>query len=219
MAVARAFGRRGYRVALASRSADRHPGYVEELQGLGVDAAAFRVDVSVPGAVADLVARVRERFGRIDVAYYGAAAPVGMGPITELRPDGAAAALATVAPAVEFAGAVLPELRVHGGAVVFVGGLSATVPMPDVGALALVAAAYRAYALNLHAALRPEGVYAGTLTVGGMIDGGDLAAATRANAPDADLAAITLRPDELAERVWRMTDDRANGEVVVDVIS
>ena len=53
----------------------------------------------------------------------------------------------------------------------------------------------------------------------GMIDGGDLAAATRANAPDADLAAITLRPDELAERVWRMTDDRASGEVVVDVIS
>lgn len=219
MSVARAFGRRGYRVALASRSADRHPGYVDELRGLGVDAAALHVDVSVPGAVEAAVAQVREHFGRIDVAYYGAAAPVAMGPITELRPDGAAAAVATVAPVVEFAGAVLPELRANAGALVLVGGLSAVVPMPDVGALALVAAAYRAYALNLHAALRAEDVYAGTLTVGGMIDGGDIAAATRAGAPDADLAAITLQPDDLAEQVWRMTDERADGEVVVDVIS
>ncbi|CAM3935749.1 SDR family oxidoreductase [Tsukamurella ocularis] len=219
MSVARAFGRRGYRIALASRSADRHPGYLDELRSLGVEAAAFPVDVSAPGAVADAVARVRESFGRIDVAYYGAAAPVAMGPITELEPDDAGAALATVTRAVEFARAVLPELRARTGALVFVGGLSAVVPMPDVGALALVAAAYRAYALNLHAALRPEGVYAGTLTVGGMIDGGDIAAATRAGAPEQDLTAITLQPDDLAERVWRMTDDRADGEVVVDVIS
>lgn len=219
MSVARAFGRRGYRIALASRSADRHHGYLDELRSLGVEAAAFPVDVSAPGAVAAVVARAREHFGRIDVAYYGAAAPVAMGPITELEPGGAAAALATVTPAVEFARAVLPELRARTGALVFVGGLSAVVPMPDVGALALVAAAYRAYALNLHAALRPEGVYAGTLTVGGMIDGGDIAAATRAGAPGQDLTAITLQPDDLAERVWRMADDRADGEVVVDVIS
>lgn len=219
MSVARAFGRRGYRVALASRSASRHPGYVGELRTLGVDATAFPVDVSVPGAAADLVATVREHFGRIDAAYYGAAAPVAMGPVTELGPDGATAALATVAPAVEFAGAVLPDLRTNGGAVVFAGGLSAVIPMPDVGGLALVAAAYRAYALNLHAALAPEGVYAGTLTVGGMIDGGDIAAATRASAPEADLAAITLRPDDLAERVWRMVQERDAGEVLVDVIS
>ncbi|NMD54201.1 MULTISPECIES: SDR family NAD(P)-dependent oxidoreductase [Tsukamurella] len=219
MSVARAFGRRGYRVALASRSADRHAGYLDELRGLGIEAAAFQADVTVPGAVTAVVERVREDFGRIDVAYFGAATPVVTGPITDLDPTGATEALATVAPAVEFAQAVLPELRARAGALVFVGGLSAVVPMPHLGALALVAAAYRAYALNLHAALRPEGVYAGTLTVGGMIDGGDIAAATRANAPEQDLTAITLRPDDLAERVWRMTDDRTDGEVVVDVIS
>lgn len=219
MSVARTFGRRGYRVALVSRSADRHSGYLDELRGVGIEAAAFQADVTVPGAVTAVVARIREHFGRIDVAYYGAAAPVVTGPITDLEPTDIAAALATAAPAVEFARAVLPELRPQTGALVFVGGLSAVVPMPDLGALPVVAAAYRAYALNLHAALRPEGVYAGTLTVGGMIDGGDIAAATRASAPEQDLTAITLQPDVLAERVWRMVDERTGGEVVVDVIS
>ncbi|KXO91732.1 hypothetical protein AXK56_00960 [Tsukamurella pulmonis] len=218
MSVARAFGRRGYRIALASRSAQRHAGYVEELRDLGVDAEAFPVDVTVPGAVDAVVAQVRAHFGRIDVAYYGAAAPVALGPITELTPADAAAALTTVGSAVEFAGAVLPELRAHAGALVFIGGLSATVPMPDVGGLALVAAAYRSYALNLHAALEPEGVQAGILTVGGMIAGGDIAAATIANAPDQDLSAITLHPDDLAEEVWRLAVDRARPEVVIDVL-
>lgn len=219
MSVARAFGRRGYRVALASRSADRHPGYLDELRALEIDAAAFPVDAATPGAVTDAVAAVRERFGRIDVAYYGTGAPVPLSPITELGPAAASEALSTVIPAIEFGGAVLPELRAHGGALMFVGGLSSVVPMPDLGGLSLVAAAYRAYALNLHAALAPEGVYAGTLTVGGMIAGGDIASGMKERLPASDLAPITIQPDDLAETVWRLVDERTEPEVVVDVIT
>lgn len=219
MSVARAFGRRGYRVALVSRSVGRHPGYLDELRALGIDAAAFAVDVSRPGAVAGVVDAVRERFGRIDTAYFGTGTPVALAPITELEPAEATEALSGVAPVVEFATAVLPELRAHGGAFLVVGGLSSVVPMPHLGALTLVASAYRAYALNLHAALAPEGVYAGTLTVGGMIAGGDIAAAMADSMPPADLAAITLRPDDLAETVWRLVDERSAPEAVIDVIS
>lgn len=219
MSVARAFARRGYRIAIASRSADRLAGFVEDLRTLGVDADAFRVDASEPGSVEEAVAAVRRRFGRIDVAYYGAGAPVELAPITELDAAGASRALATVAPTVEFVAAVLPELRAHAGAVVLVGGLSSIVPMPHLGGLTLVAAAYRAYALNLHAALAPEGVYAGTLTVGGMIAGGDIAASMTQHTPAEDLTAITLQPDELAEQVWRLVTERTRAEAVVDVIS
>ncbi|WP_040767963.1 SDR family oxidoreductase [Tsukamurella sp. 1534] len=219
MSVARAFGRRGYRVAIASRSADRHPGYLDELRALGIEAAAFQVDAARPGSVADAVAAVRERFGRIDVAYYGAGAPVALTPITELTPAGATEALGTVAPVVEFATAVLPELRARDGALLLVGGLSSVIPMPHLGGLTLVASAYRAYALNLHAALADEGVYAGTLTVGGMIAGGDIAAAMAASTQPEDLAAITLQPDDLAETVWRLVTERTEAEAVIDVIS
>lgn len=219
MSVARAFAHRGYRIALGSRSTDRHRGYLGELRELGVDAAAFEVDVRRSGSIAAAVSAVRERFGRIDVAYYGAAAPVAMGPIAELDPQSAAEAMGTVTPAVEFAQAVLPELRAHSGGLVFVGGLSAVLPMPDAGGLSLVAAAYRSYARNLHAALASEGVYVGILTVGGMIAGGDIANAMAASTPAEELAPITLQPDDLAETVWRLVADRAHDEAVVDAMS
>ena len=93
------------------------------------------------------------------------------------------------------------------------------VPMPHLGALTLVAAAYRAYALNLHAALAPEGVYAGTLTVGGMIAGGDIAASVAASSPAQDYSAITLQPGDLAETVVALVSERSAPEAVIDVIS
>jgi hypothetical protein len=42
------------------------------------------------------------------------------------------------------------------------------------GGLALSSAALRNYAITLHAALAPTGVYAGTLTIGGLIERGDI---------------------------------------------
>jgi len=42
------------------------------------------------------------------------------------------------------------------------------------GGLALSSAALRNYAITLHAALAPTGVYAGTLTIGGLIERGHL---------------------------------------------
>ncbi|WP_248488458.1 hypothetical protein [Tsukamurella sp. PLM1] len=52
-----------------------------------------------------------------------------------------------------------------------------------------------------------------------MIAGGDIAAAMADSMPPADLAAITLRPDDLAETVWRLVDERSAPEAVIDVIS
>ncbi len=57
---------------------------------------------------------------------------------------------------------------------VFAGGLSSIVPMPPLGGLALASAALRNYAVTLHAALAPSGIYAGTITIGGLIERGDI---------------------------------------------
>jgi NAD(P)-dependent dehydrogenase (short-subunit alcohol dehydrogenase family) len=220
MSVAHRFGSHGYSVALVSRSSTRHADYLKSLADKGIEAAAFIADAADPGALRSAVDAVRYRFGRIDVGYYGPAAGVPMADIVDLDAAGAEAALRGVVPAVDFASLLLPELRDRGdGALLFAGGLSAVIPMPPLGGLALASAALRNYALTLHAALAPIGVYAGTLTVGGLIERGDIHRALRDN-PDlfGNVSAATLNPDELAELLWTLYRDRTEPEAVVNAL-
>jgi hypothetical protein len=126
-----------------------------------------------------------------------------------------------VAPAVEFASLLIPELTERGGGgLLFADGLSSVVPMPPLAGLALFAAALRNYAITLHAALAPAGVYAGTITIGGLIERGDIHSAMQTN-PGllGNVTAATLNPDELAETVWRLYTERTNAEAVVNALA
>jgi NAD(P)-dependent dehydrogenase (short-subunit alcohol dehydrogenase family) len=78
MSVAHRFGKEGYAVALISRSADRHAGYLESLADDGVDAAAFTADAADPASLRQAIDAIRARFGRIDVGYYGPAAMMSL---------------------------------------------------------------------------------------------------------------------------------------------
>jgi NAD(P)-dependent dehydrogenase (short-subunit alcohol dehydrogenase family) len=220
MSVAHRFGKEGYAVALVSRSDTRHPDYLRSLADAGVDAAAFAANAADPAQLRIAVDAARKHFGRIDVGYYGpASAGVAMSDITTLDAAGAEAALRGVVPAVDFASLLLPELTERGsGGLLFAGGMSSVVPMPPLGGLALWAAALRNYAITLHAALQPTGIYAGTITIGGLIDRGDIYREVQAN-PDlfgVDLG--TLNPDDLAETVWRLYAERKDAEAVVPAL-
>jgi NADP-dependent 3-hydroxy acid dehydrogenase YdfG len=222
MSVAHRFGKEGYAVALISRSADRHAAYLESLADDGVDAAAFTADAADPASLRQAIDAIRARFGRIDVGYYGPAAMMSLaGDITTLDAAGAESALDGVLPAVDFASLLIPELTERGeGGLLFAGGLSSVVPMPPLAGLALFAAALRNYAITLHAALAPAGVYAGTITIGGLIERGDIHTAMQAK-PDLfeGLTTATLNPDELAETVWRLYTERTTAEAVVNVLA
>lgn len=221
MSVAQRFGKEGYAVALISRSSERHAGYLRALADAGVDAAAFTADAANPAQLRAAVDAVRKHFGRIDVGYYGTAAMMSLaGDITTLDGAGAEEALRGVAPAVEFASLLLPELIERGsGALLFAGGLSSVVPMPPLAGLALFAAALRNYAITLHAALAPAGVYAGTITIGGLIERGDIHSAMRQDPAFDELGVGTVNPDDLAETVWRLYAERTNAEAVVNVLA
>jgi hypothetical protein len=69
-------------------------------------------------------------------------------------------------------------------------------------------AALRNYAITLHAALAPTGVYAGTVPVGGLIERSDI---HRALASDpstfGDSISGTLDPDDPAEEAWGLYRD------------
>jgi hypothetical protein len=143
-----------------------------------------------------------------------------MADIVDLDAADAETALRGVVPAVDFASLLVPELRERGdGGLLFAGGLSSVVPMPPLGGLAPASAVLRNYALTLHAALAPIGVYAGTLTIGGLIERGDIHRALSDN-PDlfGNVSTSTLNPDELAELLWTLYRDRTEPEPVVNAL-
>jgi NADP-dependent 3-hydroxy acid dehydrogenase YdfG len=217
MSVAHRFGKEGYAVALISRSADRHADYLRSLADAGIDAAAFTADAADPAQLRTAVDGARKHFGRIDVGYYGPAAAMSLtGDITTLDAAGGESALRDVVPAVDFASLLIPELTERGsGGLLFAGGLSSVVPMPPLGGLALFAAALRNYAVTLNAALAPAGIYAGTITIGGLIDRGDIHRAMQANPDLLGVDVATLNPDDLAETVWQLYTERDRAEAVV----
>jgi hypothetical protein len=139
--------------------------------------------------------------------------------ITALDAAGAENALLGVVPAVDFASSLLPELTARRGGLLFAGGLSSVVPMPPLGGLALASAALRNYAVTLHAALASAGVYAGTLTIGGLIERSDI---HRAMLDDPNLfgnvSVSTLSPDELADTLWQLYQNRTEPEAVVNAM-
>lgn len=223
MSVAHRFGRAGHRVALVSRTTTRHAGHLSSLADAGITASAHAADIRERDRIGALLDEIRERHGRIDVVYYG---PAGLDPsampvpLTEARADAVEDAMSWVYPAVDVAANVLPEMIGRGdGALLFGGGLSAITPMPMLGSVAVSSAALRNYAVTLNAALAERGVYAGILTIGGLIERGDIHAHVMAH-PETfgGGAAPTLDPDDIAETAWDMYTRRDRAESVLNVI-
>lgn len=219
MSIAHRFGREGHRVALVSRTGTRHPGYLAALAEAGVEAAAFVADVRDRSQVTATVAAITERFDHPEIVYYGPSAldpddrPT---PLVEADSASVHRAMSWVYAAVDLVGAVLPGMVERGtGGLLLAGGLSSVVPMPALGSLALSSAALRNYAVTLNAALAERGVYAGTLTIGGLIERGDIHRFVAAH-PEAfgSTANRTLDPDDIADTAWSLYAKRDRAEAV-----
>jgi hypothetical protein len=99
------------------------------------------------------------------------------------------------------------------GAVLF--GLPVTgMPVPQVGNVATVAAAARAYLHNLHADLADTGVYAGLVQVAGLVADSDSARFVTENW-DASTLPEPLNPADLATALWDLYLKRDRFEEVV----
>jgi NADP-dependent 3-hydroxy acid dehydrogenase YdfG len=106
---------------------------------------------------------------------------------------------------------VLPGMLERGsGSLFFAGGLSGKYPMPMLGSLAPASAALRMYVLTLNAALSETGVYAGALTIGGLIERGDIH--REFTKQDHDFAVGTLDPDDIADKAWSLYVERGEAE-------
>jgi hypothetical protein len=66
------------------------------------------------------------------------------------------------------------------------------------------------YVLTLNAALRETGVYAGTLTIGGLIERGDIH--REFTKQDHGFKVGTLDPDAIADKAWSLYVERDDAE-------
>ena len=213
VAVARRFGREGFRVALVARRRNRLDALVEKLAAEGIEAAGFTADLSQPAQVGALIGAIRERFGQIDVIEYG---PIGgeQGFTPAVEVD--AATLEGLIPLllltpVEVARAVLQEWIQRGqGAFLLTQGVSAVQAIPHLSGVGPVMAATRNWLYSLNGELAGTGVYAGTLSIGALIVGSEMGAVAAAAQADSESAgAFPLAdPDDLAQIYWDMYTKR-----------
>jgi NAD(P)-dependent dehydrogenase (short-subunit alcohol dehydrogenase family) len=220
MSMARRFGREGFAVALVSRTDARHAGYRAELAAAGVESRSYPADVTDTDQVRAVLARIAGDLGEIDTVYYGpAAASAGAGIVALQEADAAAVRApfeSMVLPAVDLVAAALPPMLQRGdGALFFGGGLSGLRPIPMLGNLAPASAALRMYVLTLAAAVKDQGVYAATLTIGGLIERGDIHRMFLEQGGQLP----TLDPDEIADTAWRMYVARDEAEAVFDAFT
>jgi NAD(P)-dependent dehydrogenase (short-subunit alcohol dehydrogenase family) len=220
MSIARRFGREGFAVALVSRSDARHAGYREELAAAGVESRSYAADLADADELRAVIGRITSDLGEIDTVYFGPGSPDGPlpVPITDVDAAGVRQPIeAAVIPPVTLVAAVLPAMLERGdGTLFFAGGLSGKYPMPMLGSLAPASAALRMYVMTLAAAVKERGVYAATLTIGGLIERGDI---HRMFQEQGWPSPGTLDPDDIADTAWRMYEARDQPEAEFNALT
>jgi short-subunit dehydrogenase len=214
--VATRFGREGYRAALVARNASSLDERVAALKGAGIEAVAFPADVTDLAGIPALVRSIEQKLGAIDVAVYAPVTPeVGFVPAVDLdaKKLDPIAKLFLFAP-IEVAHAVLPGMLARGdGAIVFGGGLSAIHARPGMSGVGPAMAGARNFIFTLNAEVKDKGVYAGTVTIGALIERSAGHRAMTAGGQPIHFPVIS--PDEIADEVWSLVTKRNRVEAVL----
>jgi short-subunit dehydrogenase len=188
MAVARRFGREGFRLALLARRAEALDGYVAELAQEGIAAQGFTADAADAESLRQALGQVEAQLAPPDVLVYNAAV------LRESVPSALDAALllddmrVNVAGALVAAQAVLPQMRARQrGTILLTGGGLALSPAPPYAALAAGKAALRNLCYSLGAEVESEGVHVAMVTIAGFVQPGS-----------------HFDPDRIAEAYWTL---------------
>ncbi|HWE88675.1 MAG TPA: SDR family NAD(P)-dependent oxidoreductase [Pseudonocardiaceae bacterium] len=219
LAVARRFGREGFRVALVARDQGRLDDMVGMLAGEGVEAAGFQADLTDRAAALNAADAIEARFGSINVLEYS---PAGDASIMKSPSE---IDVATVTPLLDkflltpvaLVRRVLPGMLERGdGGLLFALGAAAKYPMPHLASAGIVVAGLRNYVHTLHAELGPKNVYAGALLIGALIEGSE--AHRNASAWGGEQRLAVVSAEDLAQRYWDLyvKRDHVEDEVASD---
>jgi NAD(P)-dependent dehydrogenase (short-subunit alcohol dehydrogenase family) len=198
--IARAFGRRGFDIALVARDQSKLDALAKSLDDEGIRARGFAADVSRPETVTTAIRSITDALGPIDVLEFSPANP-------DLAPvDVLAVTPENLQPQIDFyvggalaaVGAVLPDMIAAGSGTILVttGGGSIS-PMPFLGNVNIAAAGLRNWTLNLHGSLADKGVYVAHVGITALIGAGH---------PDAE-------PDVIAKAYVELYEKRQQAEL------
>ncbi|MEV7130529.1 SDR family oxidoreductase [Streptomyces sp. NPDC093260] len=201
LAIARAFGARGYNVALVARNHDTLNDLTSRLEAEGVTAAAFPADVLDRDALTQALKDAATRFGDIDVLEYS---PAGSLRTTTLTPPSATdpsdvqwAMDLLLYGAIAATRAVLPAMREAGaGTLIYTNGAGSIDPNPMLGNLNAAQAALRNWVLGLRKELSGTGIQAAHAAIGVWVG------------TDGPPGVPTASPDEIAPLYWELHTHR-----------
>jgi NADP-dependent 3-hydroxy acid dehydrogenase YdfG len=211
-AVARRFGKEGYKVAIVARNAERLESAARALANDNISAKAFRCDLGDPDAVKKMIAEVHGALGPVSVlhwnAYTGGAGDLKTSSADELRTVLNVAVHGLVA-AVQ---ASLPDLKAQKGALLVTGGgfafydpnVDAAATQFGAAGLAIGKAAQHKTVGLLSKALASDGVYVGEVVVTGLVKGTAF-----------DSGNATLEASTIAERFWQLYQARDVATVTI----
>jgi 3-oxoacyl-[acyl-carrier protein] reductase len=169
-AVARAFAREGFDVALIARPSMHLDRVAQELAASATRARAFSADIAEPGEIERAVARVLETFGRLDVLVNAAGVYGPIGPLADADMIAWAAAIATNLLGTAYAmRAVLPHmLAERSGVILNFSGGGAVAPFPRFSAYSASKAAVVRLTETVAEEVREAGVRVNAIAPGAV---------------------------------------------------
>lgn len=172
-AVALAFAREGYDIALASRQPERLKGLQPALEKTGAASRLYHVDAGSESSLRQLFADARRAFGDPDVVIYNPASHA-VGKPTTLGSDPLVADFrVNVAGALICAQEAAPAMKTRGrGTILLTGGGFAHEPAANYASLSLGKAALRNLTFSLAQELGAHGIHVATVTVYGFVQSG-----------------------------------------------
>ncbi|MDL5033811.1 SDR family oxidoreductase [Pelomonas sp. APW6] len=168
-ALARELGAQGARLALA----DQHPQRAEDesaaLAGAGIEARAYALDVADPAQCIDVVTRVDQHFGRLDVLVNNAATDV-TAPMDELTvPDWLRILHTNLTGPFVLSKYAAARMADHGGGhIVNIASTASKRAWPNASAYHASKWGLLGLSHALHAELRPQGIHVCAVVAGGM---------------------------------------------------
>lgn len=172
-AIARRFGRDGYRIGLIARSAASLDRHCNALAATKIDAVAEPADAGNLPELHAAVERLTARLGGCDILIYNASVMREALPL-DLSPDRVREEFSVnLLGALQSAQQVAPGMIERGsGAILFTGGGLALEPYPEWTSLALGKAALRSLSISLYKDLAPKGVHVAVLAICGIVTPG-----------------------------------------------
>lgn len=197
-AVAKRFGKSGFRVILIARNVGNLNAYKEEFEKEGIETFIYSADCEKPQTLESAFKEIQDAFGVVDVLVYNA----------RVRKDGFATAFSNddfikhyqtdVASALCCVKLVMQkQAQQRSGAILLSGGIFGDNPSKEHAGISIGKAALKALGKTLHDELKEKGIFVGLITIAGHIQ------------PNTQHA-----PELIAEKYWKTYQKQDKYEVV-----